>query len=462
MNWMRGLSIRARITLGTLAVALVLSIGAGFFLYFRVATIVSDTTVQLLDGDASPFEAAIHRDPTAPNVSAGEKQLVALVAPDGHLALTNLPDALTDKLHELKALGKTPTAVRNDGRDYLVSTERVHTPNGTWKIIVARSQEPGELVLNQLRMTLIIGALVLFVAFGITSWILSGVALRPVSRMRRKAEKLGQSESAETLPVGPARDELSALATTLNELLARNRESVERERQLLSDASHELRTPLAVLVAQLDELSAATRDGRTSSATTDDARQTARRLATLATNILELSKLEAGQSTQSSSWDVLVRELSTAIDRGRILANEKEAVVDFSVEQDAAESSDTHFPVGADSFGRLIDNLVANAITASPTGGGVFAQLSQTPDALTLVITDEGPGMPDEFIPVALDRFTRPDSARNSARGGSGLGLAIVGAIVSASGGRIELSNGHPGLRVEVSIPAEDVSASVR
>jgi signal transduction histidine kinase len=80
----------------------------------------------------------------------------------------------------------------------------------------------------------------------------------------------------------------------------------------------------------------------------------------------------------------------------------------------------------------------------------------QTPRALTLIVDDSGPGMPEEFIPIAFDRFTRPDEHRGSDNGeGSGLGLSIVAAIVAAASGSVQLFNrAEGGLSVTVSIPA--------
>jgi two-component system OmpR family sensor kinase len=455
VKWIRGLSIRTRITIGTLAIALVVSAVAGLLLQLRVEAIVHETTVQLLDDDSAPFEAAIRKNPHDPQLAAGEGQLVAVIDPSGKTALTNLPDSLQDVYAKLKTFRRAPRSVSNDGKQYLVTNERVRTDAGKWHVIVARSLEPGDLVVNQLRITLLVGALALFIVFGIASWILSGAALRPVSRMRRQAELLDREDrpTGESLPVGPARDELAALATTLNDFLARNRQTIDRERQMISDASHELRTPLAILSAQLDEAAAASGNDRDANETVERARATARRLSRLATNLLELSQLEASTGSIESAWSELSFETAAAIDRARVLGQSHGVIVDFEISE--ADLGST-YPVAASTFGRLIDNLLANAIAASPGQSTVSLELSQTAGGLTLVVDDEGPGMPEAFLPIAFDRFTRPDDARQRDSGGSGLGLAIVAAIVAASHGAIELRNTSPGLEVSVRIPRVD------
>jgi two-component system, OmpR family, sensor kinase len=447
-----GLTIRTRITAGTLAIGLVVSAVAGILLLVDVSSIVHDSTVQLLHNDLSPLESAIKRAPTDPDIRAGEGQLAALINPSGRVVVSNLPDSLEDQITELRQLHGAPKQVGSEGNGYLVKTASIVTSHGTWKVIVARSLQPGNLVLHQLGATMVIGALVLFACLGIASWLLSGAALRPVSRMRREAERLGTEDITATLPVGQAPDELAALAATLNDFLDRQRQSIEHERQMVSDASHELRTPLAVLVAQLDEAAGLDGDRRAQLRAIDNASRTAARLARLTTNLLELSKLDAHQAVSSrSSWSELVQELSLSIDRSRMVAHPRSVDVDFEV---ADSDGSDQFGVSPSNFGRLVDNLLANSIAASEPDGAVTASLENDASTVRLVVRDEGPGVPEDFIPVAFDRFSRPDEARPTRDGGSGLGLAIVAAIVTQAHGTIVMQNLNPGLSVSVALPA--------
>jgi two-component system OmpR family sensor kinase len=449
-RWIDGFSVRGRITAGTLAIGFIVSVVAGILLYADVASIIHTSTIQLLHNDLAPLEVAIKRAPTDPDTRAGEGQLVALIDPSGKLVVSNLPDSLNDRFSELKNLQRGARTVGTRRNDYLVMSETIHTSHGAWTAIVARSLQPGDLVLGQLETTLIIGALVLFASFGLASWILSGAALRPVSRMRREAERLGHEDATGTLPVGRARDELAALALTLNEFLDRNRQSVERERQMVSDASHELRTPLAVLVAQLDEATRITGDRAAQLRAIANASQTANRLSRLATNLLELSKLDANQTGASSTWSELAREISLSTDRARIVAHPRRVVVDFDYE----ETGDAdRFDVSATNFGRLVDNLFANSVAASSRGGTVQASLVREASALSLTVRDHGSGVPEEFIGIAFDRFSRVDQSRPTQDGGSGLGLAIVAGIVAQAHGSVQMSNLNPGLMVRVDLP---------
>jgi two-component system, OmpR family, sensor kinase len=455
-RWLDGFTIRARITAGTLAIGLIVAAIAGAVLYADVAKIIHDSTVQLLRNDVAPLELAIKRSPTDPDIRAGEGQLAALINPKGRVITSNLPHSLDRKLGELRKLHSDPAQVGTAKAAYLVVVESIPTSDGSWKAVVARSLEPGNLVLSRLGLTMVIGALALFALLGVTSWLLSVAALRPVARMRREAQRLGTEDAPGILQAGRARDELADLAATLNEFLERNRKSVERERQMVSDASHELRTPLAVLVAQLDEAATITDNPAAQLKAIAGASRTANRLSHLATNLLELSKLDSNQAPSSSTWSALSLELAQSIDRSRILAHPRSVEVDFEIGDAPAAM---RFDVSASNFGRLVDNLVANSIAASRAGAVVFVSLTELASTLRLVVRDQGSGVPEDFLPLAFDRFSRPDESRRTPDGGSGLGLSIVAAIVAQARGTIEMHNLDVGLAVSVVLPTSESRA---
>lgn len=455
MNRLRNLSIRSRITLQTLAIALVLCAVAAVVSRFSVASVVRSSTAQLVINDAAPYEAEIRAAPTNPAITVGEDDSIAVLDPTGAVIVSTLPEFLRPKLATLEKLGGSPESVRGGSTSYLARAENVKTDAGTWRIITVRSERPGLLVLSRLTLTLIIGALILVLAFGVVAWLLTGAALRPVRNMRQKAEQLGSSNALDELPIGKAHDELAELAITLNAFLGRNRQTIDREKRMLSDTSHELRTPLAILSAQLELASAPGRDAESMRSDLDAARQTSLRLGSLTSNLLELAKLDARIAVASGDADSLGLEIAAAVDRARLLAQPLGIVVDFDLESTASDS--TRFPISAPGLASILDNLLANAIHASAPRHRVWAVIGLDDAALRIEVSDEGHGMPAEFIPIAFERFSRPDDARGRAVGGSGLGLAIVNGLVVAAGGQATIENRHPGLAVILSIPATSV-----
>lgn len=455
MNALRSLSIRWRITLGTLAIAVVLSAAAVVTFRSEVQHILSTTTTTLLHHDASPYIAEISATPVSPIDPPGRGQLVAVVDPEGNVRQSSLPRGLVSDLDELITLKGDQNSVVSGDDTYRVISRVVATSSGDWHIVTARNDDSSTLALAKITQALAISAVVLVFAFALASWLLTGAALRPVARMRRQARALVAEGSTEPLPTGPAKDEISDLAATLNEFITEVRESVDRERQLVSDASHELRTPLAILMTQLELAHLNSGDAAALEVEIDTAQQSVARLSGLATSLLELSTIEAGAPSTTSSWTDLVLELSAAVDRARMLAVAAAVTVDFDVTD---EPSDTVYPIASASFGRIIDNLASNAITALPANGEVRIGMRHSAAELFLTVVDSGAGMAEEFLPVAFDRFTRSeggrsDDGRSQRTGGSGLGLAIVQAIVTAAHGRVTLTNAA-GFTVEVALPA--------
>ncbi|HEV7184233.1 MAG TPA: HAMP domain-containing sensor histidine kinase [Leifsonia sp.] len=467
MRWLQRLSITARITIGSLIVATLFGLGAVEVVRLGVASILHNATVTLLNNDVSAPAEALKNSPSGPFDLPGGGQELAIIGPDGAVLDTTLPSALNDRGFRLLQLGDDPSTVQAGQENYLVLVRDVPTSAGTMHVVAARNTETTDLILDRLTVALLGGAGVLVVGFGGASWLLARTALRPVSRMRKRAESIAGVSSTGLLPVGPAHDELAALATTLNDLIRRLRASADRERQMVSDASHELRTPLAVLRGQLElaELDAGDADALLTAIRSSHT--TALRLGQLASNLLELSRIEAGPRVGRTDWRTLTEELADAIDRARLIASPRsdepdapDISIDFDYRPRERQTAAALVALSPTDFGRILDNLLGNAITAL-TGPDVrpdaertiAAELIATPTEVTLTVCDSGPGMAPEFLPVAMDRFTRAEVSRTGHSGG-GLGLSIVSALAGSAGGSVDLANaGGGGLVVTVVLP---------
>jgi signal transduction histidine kinase len=470
------LSITARITIGSLLVATLFGLIAVEVVRIGVASILHNATVTLLQNDVSEPANELLTSPAGPFDLPASGQEVGIVDPKGAVVASTLPAALESDIRRLVAHGDSPHTVQVGQDQYLVISRPVSTPIGTMHVVGARNSETTDLILDRLTIALLIGAGVLVLGFGVASWLLARAALRPVSRMREQADLIAAARSTGLLPVNPSDDELAQLATTLNQLIVRLRVSADRERQLVSDASHELRTPLAVLRTQLELAELDSGDPDALLADIRSSHGTALRLGQLANNLLELSRIEAGPSRGRIDWRGMTDELADAIDRARLIAAGSDDECDISIDFDYAPR---RIPAGArvslspTDFGRILDNLLGNAITAieaaaresaagdaagspGPAEPTISAELAVADGTVVLTVADSGPGMPDAFIPVALDRFTRADGARTGHSGG-GLGLAIVQALAGSAGGTVSLAN-RPvgGLVVTVTLPLVD------
>ncbi|CAN5195712.1 ATP-binding protein [soil metagenome] len=443
------LTIRARITIGSVVVAAVIFTIAMVAAQSQVVSILSASDASLARVDLDSYAQEIVANPTGLVDDSGKGLLVFIRDPSGVVKLDTLPHDIHREVEHRAGSDETFTS-GEDGTSFVVVGRIVSTKTGDWSLWAARSTAASLLAMQSLDVAFVIGGIVLLAAFGFASWLLASAALGPVRRMRQRAESLGM-DSAAVLPVGEANDELSELATTLNAFLGRVRASSAREKQVVSDAAHELRTPLSALKTQLELAHDDFDDAPALAAQVVAAEKSVARLSSLASNLLELSRLDAQPlPVHTSSADQLVSELMGSIDRARMIGLADDAEVGFTV---AGLDAGARYAISAENFARVIDNLLANSLAAIGPGGSVDADLTGEAGTLVLRITDSGPGMAEDFLPHAFDRFSRADDSRSANTGGSGLGLALVHAIVMAAYGSIQLQNTGSGLTATVSLP---------
>jgi signal transduction histidine kinase len=451
---MNRLSIRARITGGSLLIALVVAVVAGIIIDSQVERIVHEGTVAVLESDSEPYVVALGEQPGSDFDPPGPSQHVAVVAPDGTTPVDTLPRGLWRQRSDL-ATDHTAEAVTVGETTYVVLARTVRVDGEDWHVIAARNASEESTVLGQMRLLVIGGLALVLIGVGVAAWSLTTASLAPVERMRRSAERLSAAPSGDLLPVGPADDEIAQLARTLNALIARLRAASQRERQLVSDASHELRTPLAILSARLQLAAAEGTSSDDVRADLEGARRDVARLSSLVASLLDLSAIEAADRPPATATARdLEREGVEASDRARFRLTGTEVDVRYDGLGEAAGAGT--FAIDAEDFGRLVDNLTGNAMQAMGSSGSLGIGLERTPGGVRLTVSDTGGGLDAEFAPHAFERFSRSDASRSTGSG-VGLGLAITDAIVRHAGGTVRLDNAPGiGLTVIVELPAVD------
>lgn len=283
---------------------------------------------------------------------------------------------------------------------------------------------------------------------GLAAWILARASLAPVERMRAEAADISVHDSGSQLNVPATRDEMAALAVTMNDLLGRLQEALGRQRGFVTVAGHELRTPLSVLRMELE---LAGRPGRSTEdlrAAIASAAEETERIQVMAEDLLLLARSDEGASIARTREQALFPVLAQALDSQRGRAAERG--VELALEAPASVVA----PVDDSRIRQVVDNLVDNALRWAPRGTTIEVRLSVEGPAALLEVADHGPGFPPAFLPHAFDRFRRPDDARSRSDGGSGLGLAIVKAIAEAHGGAARAANrAQGGAVVSVELP---------
>jgi signal transduction histidine kinase len=300
-------------------------------------------------------------------------------------------------------------------------------------VVVATSLESTEAAITRVHTGLLIGGGVAVLVAAAGGWVLAGAALRPVERMRRTAAAISEHDTSARLPVPSSHDELQALATTMNALLADLQDALRRQRAFVADAGHELRTPLAVLRTELELAGRPSRTRAELQDAVEHAAEETDRLQRLAEDLLFLAHRD-GDADIGLEPTPLAPIVWGAVDASRSSAND--AAVEIAVQIDERVCA----PVAPALLRPAIDNLLTNAIRAAPVGSAVTVSLRRVGDSAVIDVVDEGPGFPPEFLPHAFERFRRADVARTRA-GGTGLGLAIVRAVAEAHHGSADAAN---------------------
>jgi signal transduction histidine kinase len=292
-------------------------------------------------------------------------------------------------------------------------------------------EDRDEVLASLLVLLLVVGPAALVLATG-AGYLLAGAALRPVEAMRREAAAISAESSGRRLPLPEARDEVRRLGETLNEMLGRLEAGLARERRFVADASHELRTPLALLRTELELARRRPRSPEELLAALDSAAEEVERLSRLAEDLLVLARADEGllalRTEQIELRDLLETVAGRFPQQIEVGARDGETIVGDRLRLEQA-------------LGNLVDNAVRHG------AGTVRVEAERRNGSLELRVSDEGSGFPPDLLPVAFERFTRGDEARE--RGGAGLGLAIVAAVAKAHGGQARAS----GSTVTIELP---------
>lgn len=278
---------------------------------------------------------------------------------------------------------------------------------------------------------------------------LSATLVRRLRRLREAALKLGNDGPPVEVPHDRARDEVGDLARSFGIMQHRLQQQEEARRAFVSTASHELRTPLATLDGMLelldDDLRSGDPDLDDARSLVERARMQSRRLARLAADLLDLSRLDA--QVEMRSEPVELGELSRAVLAEFELGTEERGIVSM-LDDSAGQVWAKGDPGG---IARIVRILIDNAVRVSPQGGQITVELRNGEQA-SLSIRDEGPGVAAEERDLIFERFQRGRATGGSA--GFGLGLAIGRELAERMGGELVLERTQvPGARFTLRLP---------
>ena len=321
--------------------------------------------------------------------------------------------------------------------------------NAHWVLVVRKPLDTVNAAVATVRKAFLYAALAglgLTLILGIP---LSGTIVRRLRRLRQAALQLAAEGPPVEVPAERGRDEVGDLARAFDQMQQQLQHQEEARRAFVSTASHELRTPLASLDGMLelldDDLRSGDPDLADARSLLERARTQSRRLARLAADLLDLSRLDA--QVQLRSEPVELGELSRAVLAEFELGTEERGIVsslDDSVGQVWARGD-------PGSIARIVRILLDNAVRVSPQGGEVAVEL-RNGENVSLTVHDEGPGVPPEERELIFERFQRGRLASGTA--GFGLGLAIGRELAERMGGELVLERTDlPGATFTLRLP---------
>jgi two-component system, OmpR family, sensor kinase len=432
---LRRVPFRVRLTLSFAVVMVVLFGGLALLLQTRFSASLDEGINRSLRTHAADLATLVRGRPELPQLPESGGAFAQIVDPATGRVRDASPGHATALLSGKEARRAAAGSLLVDrGQNARLLAGLVATrPAGV--LVVGSSLSQRDRALTTLSELLFIGGPLMLVLTCVAGYGLAARALAPVEKMSARAARISGAPRGERLPVPEANDELHRLGDTLNAMLSRLEDALERERAFVADAGHELRTPLSILKLELE---LALTSGSSHEELQWRLRSVAEevdRLAKLAQDLLVIARAEQKRLPLEKRRvevgpvlsAVAARFAAPAGGEGRPLR--LEGSDGLAVEADRARLE------------QALTNMVSNAL--SHGDGAVVLRAGERNGSVELHVLDDGKGFEPGFLPRAFERFSRADPARS--RGGAGLGLSIVQVIAEAHGGHAYVGNRESG-----------------
>jgi len=302
------------------------------------------------------------------------------------------------------------------------------------------------------RSRLVVAGLIALGMSLLVGYVAASIFARRIRRLERAADRIASGDFGEPV-VDRGRDELGQLAAAFERMRQRLAQLERARREFIANASHELRTPLFSLAGFLELMTDEELDPKTQAEFMATMREQVERLTKLATELLDLSRLDAGRLT-------VERERIDLSSLAETLAEEFHAVALSTDHHLAVDGGEVEVTALGDEervlqIGRI---LVENALVHTPPGTPVRLAAARRNSSALLAVEDEGPGIPPEHSDHIFDRFYRLEGAVAS---GSGLGLAIARELAELMGGSVELEPAPGRTLFSLVLPATPTDSAI-
>ena len=391
-------------------------------------------------GKPPAYDVVLQPAPEAPDLPAQSTELVSA---------DSLPPQLVDALRTRR----TPAWVYaditySDGRvepGLILGTPVNIGDFGPYELYYLYGLDGVNRTISLVRSTVIAVGLALVLALGALAWWFSRRLVRPVQQVSRAAAELADGDLSSRIKVD-GEDDMARLAESFNGMADSIQDQIEQlrrlsemQRRFVADVSHELRTPLTTIRMAAEVMHEGSGTGHPVSERTSELLVTeVERFDALLNDLLEISRMDAGEVALDNEEVDLARLVSDWVDALRPVADDHGCVLTVEAADSCAVSCD------ARRIGRVVRNLVVNAVEY---GAGAPVEVAVKCDArrVRVTVTDHGVGLAPADAERVFERFWRADPSRRRTLGGTGLGLAISREDARLHGGDLTVS-GAPGL----------------
>lgn len=287
-------------------------------------------------------------------------------------------------------------------------------------ILTAMSLEGSNMVLNNLRQTLLILFPIVLICLFVITRFLAGRSIIPVQIITQTTDRITRNSLNERVPLPQNKDELFTLTSSINELLERMQEALERERQFTADASHQLRTPLSVLKGTLEVL---IRKPRTEAEYQEKITYSIKeidRISSAVEQLLILARLDKKTAKIAQTPVNLQIVINDILHRFRNDISKKSLAVNSTATEECTITSDPYY------MDLILENLLSNAIKYAAENTTIDISIFNKKNKIICQIKDFGVVIPPTDLEHIFNPFFRADALNHKSIKGNGLGLSIA------------------------------------
>jgi signal transduction histidine kinase len=374
-------------------------------------------------------------------------------------------DTVAKELWETRGSAEFSYRKRGTGQGERQALGVVARLPGDLHLIVARDIESQETLKRLLRTAFILGYAVIILIGAAGAVIVSRRVLRRVDAASNAARSIMQGNLALRIPVTGRNDEFDRLSQNLNAMLDRIQDLMTGLKNVSDNIAHDLKTPLHRLRTRAERALQSSRSPDKLAEALGSVIEEADTLIQTFDALLSIARLEAGSRSESFGPLNICALTRDVADLYEPAAEERGLSLQIACSGDVMMAGEKHL------IGQALANLLDNAIKyAAPSGkaapadagkaAGVEIGLEDKGDAVDIVISDRGPGVPAADRERVLQRFVRLQPSRSIQ--GSGLGLSLVAAVARLHDGAVSLEDNEPGLRVRLTLKKnlQDIAAA--